>query len=468
MKNLNEEVKEITRENLNLTSLIVKTRDGKKIMYFQDISERKLLPEVKEEILRGILYVLRRYGFDLYTSKEKLDIEATVEEIGSKEYHLRIQGFGLKGVDQNSWKGGLDLIKEKDRFRLMEYYPMIEKPDKDGEEVDSISQYDWDYGWQRKEDEDIRNMIFLQDKLFEKGGFKSVLEYIKNNLSEDENREFTIFEGESTKYDYPWKLPVKKSRGGNVISPRFKGNYIDGKKKLSVMNAVKTVFENDKKEFPEIPEFMKKSFTGLSGYKDDEVNFKTSSEILEWIWNHPGKRVSYSSLINDSLIKRETRYIPTGEYKSWYYAFMHNYWKERESSGCWYDGTFETEYPDFSISDFKSLIRRAGESIIIEINEEGKKTLIFKVGRYPDDSTGFVKMILPEETLEEELKNIPNLPWEIPQESEERYKKYPDDLWSNEEGFKHDWAESWNKFWFDLVGLEGFNKLKKQNLTIVE
>lgn len=462
-------VKEVTRENLNLTSLVVETRDGKKLMYFASQKRSKeLLPEVKEEICRGILYVLRRYGFDLYTSKDKLNIGVTVEEIGSKEYHLVIQGFGLKRIDQNSWKGGLDLIKEDGRFRLMEYYPSIEKAEKDGEEVDSISQYDWDYGWQRKEDEDIRNMIFLQNKLFEEGGFKSVIEYVKRGLSEDENREFTIYEGESTKYDYPWKLKVRKTRGGNIISPRFKGNYQDGKKKLSVMNAVKTVFENERKEFPDIPEFVKKSFKGISGYKDDEVNFKTSSEILEWIWNQPGKRVSYSSLINDSQIKRETRYIPTGEYKSWYYAFMHNYWKERESSGCWYDGTFETEYPDFSIRDFKSLIRRAGESIIIEINEEGKKTLIFKVGRYPDDSTGFVKMILPEETLEEELKNIPNLPWEIPQEDEERFKKYPDDLWSNEEGFKHDWAESWNKFWFDLVGLEGFNKLKKQNLTIVE
>ena len=465
----NNSVKEITRQDLNLTSLIVKTRDGKKLMHFASQKRSKeLLPEVKEEICRGILYVLRRYGFDLYTSKDKLNIGVTVEEIGSKEYHLVIQGFGLKRIDQNSWKGGLDLIKEDGRFRLMEYYPSIEKAEKDGEEVDSISQYDWDYGWQRKEDEDIRNMIFLQNKLFEEGGFKSVIEYVKRGLSEDENREFTIYEGESTKYDYPWKLKVRKTRGGNIISPRFKGNYLDGKKKLSVMNAVKTVFENERKEFPDIPEFVKKSFKGISGYKDDEVNFKTSSEILEWIWNQPGKRVSFSSLINDSQIKRETRYISTGEYKSWYYAYMYGYWKERGDSEYWYDGTFETEYPDFSISDFKSLVRKAGESIIMEIEEEGKKTLIFKVGRYPDDSTGFIKMILPEETLEEELKNIPNLPWDISQKDEERFKKYPDDLWSTEKGFKLDWAESWNKFWFDLLGLEGFSKLKKQNLIIVE
>lgn len=464
----NNNVKEITRQDLNLTSLVIKTRDGKKLMYFASQKRSKeLLPEVKEEICRGILYVLRRYGFDLYTSKDKLNIGVTVEEIGSKEYHLVIQGFGLKRVDQNSWKGGLDLIKEDGIFRLMEYYPSIEKAEVDGEEIDSISQYDWDYGWQRKEDEDIRNMIFLQEKLFEKGGLKSVLEYVKRGLSEDEFREFTIFEGEGTKYDYPWKLPVRKSRGGKVISPRFKGNYQDGKRNLASMNTAKRVFENKKGEFPDIPEFMKKAFKGLSGYKNTEINFKTNAEVLEWIWNHPKKRVFYSSLINDSQIKRETNYLSSGKYKSRYYTFMYDYWKEREE-GNWYQGTFEDIYPDFSLSNFKSLVRRAGEYLSIEIEEEGKRRLTFDIGRYPDDSTGYIKLILSSETLEEELENIPNLPWDIPQEDEEIFKNNPDDLWSTEKGFEHDWAESWNKFWFDLIGLEGYRKLEKAELTFVK
>ena len=96
--NNNNNVKEVTRENLNLTSLVIKTRDGKKLMYFASQKRSKeLLPEVKEEICRGILYVLRRYGFDLYTSKEKLNLGVTVEEIGSKEYHLILpsKSFGL-------------------------------------------------------------------------------------------------------------------------------------------------------------------------------------------------------------------------------------------------------------------------------------------------------------------------------------------------------------------------------------
>lgn len=264
-----------------------------------------------------------------------------------------------------------------------------------------------------------------------------------------------------------WRIPVRKSYGGNIIPPRFKGNYQDGKRNLAVMNTVKTVFENENKEFPEIPEFVKKSFKGLSGFKNDEVNFKTSSEILEWLWNHPGKRVYFSALINDSYIKRETKFLLNGNYKSWYYSFMYGYWKEREE-GNWYQGKFEDIYPEFSSSDFKSLVRRAGEYLYIFIEEEGKKLLKFKIGRYPDDSTGYVKMILPEETLEEELKNIPNLPWDIPQESEERFKKNPDELWSTEKGFKHDWAESWNKFWFDLLGLEGYRKLEKAELTMVK
>ena len=255
-----------------------------------------------------------------------------------------------------------------------------------------------------------------------------------------------------------WRIPVRKSYGGNIIPPRFKGNYQDGKRNLAVMNAVKTVFENNSKEFPEIPEFVKKSFKGLSGFKNDEANFKTSSEILEWLWNHPGKRVFFSSLINDSQIKRETKFILNGNYKSWYYAYMYGYWKEREEASDWYQGKFEDIYPDFDLGNFKSLVRKAGEYMYIEIKEGGKKSLVFSVGRYPDDSTGYVKMILPEETLEEELENIPNLPWDIPQEEEERFKKNPDDLWSLEKGFKHDWAESWNKFWFDLIGLEVYRK----------
>lgn len=264
-----------------------------------------------------------------------------------------------------------------------------------------------------------------------------------------------------------WRIPVRKSYGGNIIPPRFKGNYQDGKRNLAVMNAVKTVFENENKEFPEIPEFVKGYFKGLSGFKNDEANFKTSSEILEWLWNHPGKRVYFSALINDSYIKRETKFLLNGNYKSWYYSFMYGYWKEREESN-WYQGKFEDIYPEFDLGSFKSLVRKAGEYLYISIEEEGKKLLKFKIGRYPDDSTGYIKLILPEETLEKELKNIPNLPWDISQEEEERFKKNPDDLWSLEKGFKHDWAESWNKFWFDLIGLEGYSKLEKQELTFVK
>lgn len=265
-----------------------------------------------------------------------------------------------------------------------------------------------------------------------------------------------------------WRIPVRKTYGGNIIPPRFKGNYQDGKRNLAVMNTVKTVFENERKEFPEIPEFMKKSFKGLSGFKNDEVNFKTSSEILEWLWNHPGKRVFFSALINDSYIKRETKFLLNGNYRSWYYAFMHGYWKQRGEASDWYQGKFEDIYPEFDLGNFKSLVRKAGEYMYIEIREEGKKSLVFSIGRYPDDSTGYVKMILPEETLEEELKNIPNLPWDIPKEEEERFKNAPDELWSTEKGFKHDWAESWNKFWFDLVGLEEYRKLEKAELTMVK
>lgn len=464
MKNNN--VKEITRENLRLEYLEFISRDGKKLTYLPE-KGKELSKETKEEILRGILYVLRRYGFDLHRKEETLDLEVRVKELDCGEYSLSIQGYNLEWLDQNSWKGGLDLVKENGRFRLMEYFPLIEKPEKDGEEVDSISQYDWDYGWQRKEDEAIRNMIFLQEKLFEKGGFKSLIKYVNDDLSEDEFREFTIFEGEATKDSYPWRIPVRKSYGGNIISPRFKGNYQVGKRNLAVMNAVKTLFENELKEFPDIPEFMKKSFKGLSGHKNDEVNFKTSSEILEWVWNHPGKRVYFSSLINDSQIKRDSKYLSMGRYKSWYYAFMYGYWKEREESN-WYEGTFETVYPDFDLGKFKSLVRKAGEYLCVEIEEEGKKLLAFKIGRYPDDSTGYVKMILPEETLEEEFDYIPKLPWDISQEEEERFKNAPDDLWSTEKGFNHDWAESWNKFWFDLVGLEGYRKLEKAELTMVK
>ena len=266
---------------------------------------------------------------------------------------------------------------------------------------------------------------------------------------------------EVTKESHPWKLK-------GSFAAQFKGGYKTGRKNLSVMNAVRTVFENEFKEFPEIPLFMKKSFKGLSGYENTEVNFKTTSEILEWIWNHPGKRVYFSSLINDSQIKRESKFLSMGRYKSRYYAHMYGYWKEREE-GNWYQGTFETIYPDFSLSDFKSLVRRAGEYLCIEIEEKGKKRLAFKIGRYPDDSTGYVKMILPEETLEEEFDYVPNLPWDIPQGKEGCFKEDPDALWCTLGlGFKHDWAESWNRFWFDLVGLEGFNKLKNQELTIVE
>lgn len=265
-----------------------------------------------------------------------------------------------------------------------------------------------------------------------------------------------------------WRIPVRKSYGGNIIPPRFKGNYQDGKRNLAVMNTVKTVFENEKKEFPEIPEFVKKSFKGLSGYKNDEVNFKTSSEILEWLWNHPGKRVFFSALVNDSQIKRETKFFLNGNYRSWYYAFMYGYWKQRGEASDWYQGAFEDVYPEFDLGNFKSLVRRAGEYMYIEIKEGGKKSLVFSVGRYPDDSTGYIKMILPEETLEKELENIPNLPWDISQGEEERFKNAPDDLWSTEKGFKHDWAESWNRFWFDLVGLEGYRKLEKAELTMVK
>ena len=273
---------------------------------------------------------------------------------------------------------------------------------------------------------------------------------------------------EITKESHPWKLPIRKSYGGNIIPPRFKGNYQDGKRNLAVMNTVKTVFENENKEFPEIPEFVKESFKGLSGFKNDEANLKTSSEILEWLWNHPGKRVFFSSLINDSYIKRETKFLLNGNYKSWYYAYIYGYWKQRGEASDWYQGAFEDVYPEFDLGNFKSLVRKAGEYMYIEIKEGGKKSLVFSVGRYPDDSTGYVKMILPEETLEEELKNIPNLPWDIPQEDEERYKNDPDDLWSTGKGFKHDWAESWNRFWFDLIGSEGYKKLEKQELTFVK
>jgi len=266
---------------------------------------------------------------------------------------------------------------------------------------------------------------------------------------------------EITRENQPWRLK-------GSFAAKFKGGYKTDRKNLSVMNTVRTVFENELKEFPEIPEFVKKSFKGLSGYENTEVNFKTNAEILEWIWNHPGKRVYFSSLINDSQIKRETKYLSMGRYKSRYYAHMYGYWKEREES-AYYQGTFETIYPDFSLSDFKSLVRRAGEYLSIEIKEEGKKPLYFKIGRYPDDSTGYVKMILPEETLEEEFNKVPNLPWDIPQGKEECYKEDPDALWCTLGlGFKHDWAESWNRFWFDLVGLEGYNKLKNQELTIEE
>ena len=263
------------------------------------------------------------------------------------------------------------------------------------------------------------------------------------------------------KDSHPWKLK-------GSFSAKFKGGYQTGRKNLSVMNAVRTVFENEFKEFPDIPEYVKKSFKGLSGYENSEANFKTTSEILEWIWNHPGKRVYFSSLINDSQIKRDTKYLSMGRYRSWYYAFMYGYWKEREES-TYYQGTFETIYPDFDLGKFKSLVRRAGEYLSIEIKEEGKKPLYFKIGRYPDDSTGYIKMILPEKTLEEEFNKVPNLPWDIPQGKEEYYKEDPDALWCTLGlGFKRDWAESWNKFWFDLLGLEGYRKLEEKELTIVE
>ena len=212
---------------------------------------------------------------------------------------------------------------------------------------------------------------------------------------------------EITRENQPWRLK-------GSFAAKFKGGYKTGRKNLSIMNTARTVFENELKEFPEIPEFMKKSFKGLSGYENTEVNFKTTSEILEWIWNHTGKRIFFSSLINDSQIKRETKYLSMGRYRSWYYAYIYGYWKEREESK-YFQGTFDTIYPDFSLSDFKSLVRRAGEYLSIEIIEEGKKPLYFKIGRYPDDSTGYVKMTLPEETLEEEFNKVPNLPWDIPQ-----------------------------------------------------
>ena len=453
-------LKEITRERMNLKSLAVDTRDGKSVI-FNSGEGRQLSSETQKEILKGILYVLRRYGFDLYSSEETLNLHVRLEEVEYREYHTKIWADNSVQKDKNSWKGGLEFKKKDGKFSLIEFKPSKENTSfREREVIDSISQYDWDYGWQRKEEEKIRNMIFLQEKLFEKGGFKSVIEYLKFDLDENEFREFTIFEGEATRDSYPWRMRTR-------FTPYFKGNYQDGKRNLANMNTVKTVFENKENKYSDIPDFVKKSFIGLSGYEKNEARFKTSSEILEWIWNHPGKRVYFSSLINDSFIKRETKFLLNGNYKSWHYAFMYGYWKEREESN-FYQGAFEDIYPEFSLSDFKSLVRRAGEYLYISIEEEGKKLLKFKIGRYPDDSSGYVKMILPEETSEEELKNISNLPWDIPQGKEERYKNDPDDLWSMQIGFKRDWAESWNKFWFDLLGLEGYRKLEKLELTIVE
>lgn len=461
--NNNNNLKEVSLKRMNLKSLVFTTSDGKEFKYNSG-EGKELLQEVKEEICRGILYTFRRYGVDLYTSGETLDLHVRLKDLDCQDYQMNIWADNAAQIDKYSWKGGLKLERKDGVFHLVEYNPVTNSEE---EELDSISQYNWDYGWQRKEDDDIRDMIYLQGKLFTIGGFKALVKYVERDLSEDEFREFTIFEGEATRNNYPWRIPVRKSYGGNIIPPRFRGNYIDGKRNLAMMNTVKRVFENEKGEFPDIPEFMKKAFKGLSGYKNTEINFKTNAEVLEWIWNHPKKRVFFSSLINDSQIKRETSYLSSGKYKSRYYAFMHDYWKEREE-GNWHQGTFEDIYPDFSLSNFKSLVRRAGEYVSIEIEEEGKKFLTFNVGRYSDDSTGYVKMILSSEALEKELENIPNLPWDISQEDEERFKNAPDDLWSTEKGFKHDWAESWNKFWFDLIGLEGYKKLEKAELTMVK
>lgn len=452
----NNNVKEVSRQRMNLKSLVFTTRDGKKLRYYSG-EGKELLQEVKEEICREILYTFRRYGIDLYSSDETLNLHVRLKDLDCQDYMMNIWADNAAQVDKYSWKGGLKLERKDGVFHLVEYNPVTNS---DEEELDSISQYNWDYGWQRREDEDIRDMIYLQRKLFTIGGFKSLIDYLVFDLDKNEFREYTVFEGEATRDSYPWRMRTR-------FTPYFKGNYQDGKRNLANMNTVKTVFENKEKIFTDIPDFVKKSFIGLSGYEKNEARFKTSSEILEWIWNHPGKRVYFSSLINDSYIKRETKFLLNGNYKSWYYAFMYGYWKEREESN-WYQGTFEKIYPDFSSSDFKSLVRRAGEYLYISIEEEGRKLLKFKIGRYPDDSSGYIKLILPEETSEEELKNIPNLPWDIPQGKEERFKNDPDDLWSMQIGFKRDWAESWNKFWFDLVGLEGYRKLEKLELTIVE
>ena len=454
--NNNTELKEVSLKRMNLKSLVFTTSDGKEFKY-QSGEGRELSQEVKEEICRGILYVLRRYGFDLHRKEETLDLHVRLKDLDCQDYNMYIWADNAAQINKFSWKGGLKLERKDGVFHLVEYNPANNSEE---EELDSISQYNWDYGWQRREDDDIRDMIFLQRKLFTIGGFKALVKYVERDLSEDEFREFTIFEGEATRDSYPWRMRTR-------FTPYFKGNYEDGKRNLASMNTAKRVFENKKGEFPDTPEFVQKAFKGLSGYKNTEINFKTNAEVLEWIWNHPKKRVFYSSLINDSQIKRETSYLSSGKYKSRYYAFMYDYWKEREE-GNWYQGTFEDIYPDFSLSNFKSLVRRAGEYVSIEIKEEGKRRLTFDVGRYPDDSTGYIKLILSSETLEEELENIPNLPWNIPQGKEERYKNNPDDLWSMQVGFKRDWAESWNKFWFDLVGLEGYRKLEKQGLTIIE
>lgn len=435
--------KEITKDQIRLACYeILGTRrsddDEKKIVKIKPFSifgERRLKEELLDKLKKKLVYI-----FDAFP---EVDYDFLYDDVCYNAYNLRIVDYNdslseyysiiieSAGYKEN-YKEQLRITRDyrkgsKDNditFRFVKGY-IAQK--EEGEGYDFIEEKvigEWtDIEGRMARCSDPGEKYYKYDlKHLTEFMYEGVVEKIRyyhiRGLSDlGDRRPWSIFKDEKCRYNFPWMLT------GNVEWPHNIQKFI-------VMEYLRQVVipKHDNQEI------LKNVIINARSVTVPRIDSKSSREILTTLWNALDRKVLFSSFWSDG-ITTQRHYREDGTS-----SFYYNNGKQKDEDYSEGKKTFEDYYPNFSENDLLDLINNNPANEYIKLMTGG---FVYRIGY-----KGEVEMELDKEDFDKFIES-----------GTIKFVKKDDGTPSQKMAHKD--AEEITKFWYDYMGEDRFNSLKR-------